>query len=276
MSNDLKLYCKIFGERNTGTNFLANCLKKNFHIKLLDDAGLPSAAHQRTFLPELRDRRARAEWREMVSELEHRRTLRSDFGWKHSAPPIQVMRDSEFASSTLFLYLVKHPVSWIMSLYDRDYHNILSKPDSVIAFAATEWVLRPRDNIGRQIVPSPLCLWNEKLRRYRAAIAEFPENSILLRYEDLLTDYQGQMAKVAEHFLRRNDGPHFRLLESSTKKEDLTYEDYQKKNERKMMDCPLELLDIVDQFIDSDLAESFQYRVSDWRKAIQKQQKIAE
>src|ERR1700749_4523347 len=75
------LYVKIYGERNSGTNFIERLVRRNFNAQLLQ-----SNNHIYGFLeegePQL-PKDARGPFRSRMLDLDCRRIRASEFGWKH-------------------------------------------------------------------------------------------------------------------------------------------------------------------------------------------------
>lgn len=85
---------KIFGERNSGTNFLAHLIKKN-----IKDINIFSFYYK------------------------------SATGWKHGFPRIELFKELD---STLFIFIIRDLNSWIKSMYFNPYHY--KKPNNINDF----------------------------------------------------------------------------------------------------------------------------------------------
>ncbi len=85
---------KIFGERNSGTRFLQNLLKKNIKDINILQAGFNKGT-----------------------------------GWKHGFPKIELFNESD---STLFIFIIRDLNTWIKSMYFNRYHY--KKPHNIHEF----------------------------------------------------------------------------------------------------------------------------------------------
>ena len=180
---------KVFGERNTGTRAV---------LAMLDAAeGVQGVAHEGVADEELEP------FEEMIREVEavysgpwkriyreaikdiRAETLGPLGTWKHAAP-LYDPAYREAGISTVFL--VRNPYSWIVSLYERPYHNMGKRGGALEAFLRFPWLTVGRDNVDR-ILPSPMLLWPLKLRAY-AAFAEAAKAdgvaTATIRFEDFV------------------------------------------------------------------------------------------
>lgn len=104
---------KIFGERNTGTNYLSNILQLNLRVKLL-----PSSAREIPLF-------FKFEWYKNLFFLI---TEKQNLGWKHAKPNKEILISRLSQNSKLVvLFLVKNPYSFLLSLHQRPYHNASKK-----------------------------------------------------------------------------------------------------------------------------------------------------
>ena len=95
------LFTKIFGERNTGATYLSKLIDKNFATdNLRGDFGVDRRVMRlvlQTYKP-----KERPFHNNRLQDEYHERILYSDFGLKHAAPPIDVIRAAPNSQSTLF------------------------------------------------------------------------------------------------------------------------------------------------------------------------------
>src|SRR5690554_5707917 len=97
---------KVYGERNTGTNYLEQLLELNVDLPRLPGV-VPS------FVARL-DRGAEAS-----RDAWFRLTRRWNLGWKHQAAPTPAQRASWRCGGVLFVTLTKNPYSWALSMHRR-------------------------------------------------------------------------------------------------------------------------------------------------------------
>src|SRR5262249_53975305 len=113
---------KLYGERNTGTTFMTNLLRRNFSVELLPGTpDRPNRSERERMMARLEQYsdEGRGIVLDRIGALETRRALPSALGWKHMHPPIELLKASpELARTTLFIVIVKHPIFWAQS-YQR-------------------------------------------------------------------------------------------------------------------------------------------------------------
>jgi hypothetical protein len=222
---------KLYGERNTGTTFMTNLLKRNFSIE---------------FLPGTPDRPNRAERERMmacveqysdvvrgivldrIGGLENRRALPSTLGWKHMHPPIDLLKAApELAKETLFIVTVKHPIFWAQS-YQR--HPINSYfPVRKVGFG--EFIRHPfipntRDNVDEPYFESIIDFYAAKVEGYRrlAGLGVLLE---VVRYEELIQDVPFFLNFVSKKYGIPRQGEKAIVLQTSTKRAETTLEQFQ-------------------------------------------------
>ena len=145
----MKLSLKIYGERNTGTNYLAKLIEKNFEVKILK--GQISKGSIFTF----------SEW---TKDLFFRISRNINLGWKHSVIDEKLVLNHK--SKPIVITLTKNPYSFLLSLYNRPYHYKGNKPNSFLSFLKEKWKLTDRDNCKLKSLDSPIDLWNFKNKSY--------------------------------------------------------------------------------------------------------------
>ena len=114
---------KVYGERNTGTNYLEQLASENLSVRIL--SGIVPRRYWQTFLT--RQLRAVAPERfagthEAARDRYFTRTFASTLGWKHMIPAPEAIGQNNL-SEVRFVMLVKNPYSWLLSLYRRPYHG---------------------------------------------------------------------------------------------------------------------------------------------------------
>ena len=206
----MKVRVKIFGERNTGTNYLKKLIADNFEVDIL--RGAISKGSLFTF-------------REWTKDLFFSLTKSNNLGWKHSKVDDNLLKNT--AQKTFVITLTKNPYSFLLSLYKRPYHYKGNKLSSFLDFLNHNWELRKRDNIqGSQSLETPIDLWNIKNGSY-IEFAKNNKNTIQIRYEDLLES----PIKIIEKISASIDLPlkkMFSNYHASTKDDNKRFSDYQK------------------------------------------------
>jgi hypothetical protein len=254
------LFTKVFGERNTGATYLGKLIDKNFATdSLRGDFGVDRRVMRlvlQTYKP-----KERPFHNNRLQDEYHERILYSDFGWKHAAPPIDVIRAAPHSQSTLFVLITKHPVHFLTSLHARPENPLLNDDDiSFDKFLSSEWPLSARDNLGVEALESPIALWNRKMQDY-LRVMEVAENVIHIRYEDILSDFESQMDRIADYIPKITAG-YGNIRRSIKAKDNMRFEDYQRryKYHKLKVDHKKRDLEYIYRKIDSEMMDTLGYR----------------
>lgn len=192
-------YVKIFGERNSGTNYVTKLVRKNSPVEILPNSSRLTDVERATM--EKLPREVRVVYREKILDLRHFQEIRQNFGWKHACIDFDELSASELFSDTLFICVIRHPINWIKSMYKVPHHTFASKAASLDDFIAGVWLLTERDRCGAVLLESPLELWNFKVASYIRAAAQ-AENIALVRHEDLLSNFECALDVLERHQIR--------------------------------------------------------------------------
>jgi hypothetical protein len=237
---------KIYGERNTGTRYLAKLLVRNLDVELLDGA---------------------APWvlrklfgsNEAARDLYFRASYRRNLGWKHAMAPSPEQLWRLAVEDVLFITLTKNPYAWLLSLHRRPYHGHTAA--SFADFVQARWPAVGRENSPGGYA-NPVVLWNEKNRSYlnlgRAACAHN------LRYEDLVCDPETVIAGLAQAFDLPRKRAHFQNVDESTKPEpDKRFGDYRSYylEERWRSKLDPTVLPLINAHLDEALMAHFGYQM---------------
>ena len=193
---------KIFGERNCGTRIFSLLLQKNLRVRCLPGT---AAELDPDGFGKTRDDEDKIDVVFKGVDAAH--------AWKHCATWFD---DVASLNDCLTLFVVKHPLAWLASLFDRPYHQIGPRAASIAGLAAMPWKTLGRERLGRRSF-KPLELYREKLASYfelapRVA-CEF------VRFEDLVLDPEAVLRRLGL------SGP-FIPHEPSTKDDNKTAADY--------------------------------------------------
>ncbi len=214
---------KIYGERNTGTNYLERVLRLNFAHKQLPGSQ-PLKTEDLEELTAIVPRPSRRLAWEMALDVSMADIRDSGFGWKHGVPPWDVLEARpKRRESTLFIVLSKHPADWVRSMHRKPYHCMFAHKDMELgAFMRQPWICMSKDGLNLQ--PHLVAMWNAKYRAW-LDLANVAEQVVYLRYNDLLTGFEDVMARIAVHLGPPKSGA-FRNLETSAKGEAVSRADY--------------------------------------------------
>lgn len=205
---------KVYGERNTGTNYLRDLIGLNLSVQLLRDTMPYSWAALQLLLP----------GKEGLPDFYFQRYGQENLGWKHCLPPQgeTLQGYAGCTPETGFITLTKNPYSWLLSLHRRPYHY-QGKTGSFDDFIRAPW-----KTVGRewapQAFPNPIALWNAKNRAYIALRDTLP--CLNLSYEALLDNPAMLLEEIGTHFELPRKSDQFRNKESSTKLDRNKHDDY--------------------------------------------------
>ncbi|MES2204461.1 MAG: sulfotransferase domain-containing protein [Pseudomonadota bacterium] len=232
---------KIYGERNTGTNYLMQLIENNIPIvKRNGSAYLISSANSSVDL-------------DKTGEL----------GWKHRLASAEYLQAKGVGrGAVLIVTLTKNPYSWLLSLHKRPYCPLEVRTQVIARKAAgvpvfQKWIeklfLGITRRLGRpglllrcrfpqwceyvkltfydfirntwfsecqgevtQASNNPVQLWNEKNKAYLALAEHY--NVLLLTYEELLAFPEATLRKITDRLGCKMS--HFNNLDRSAKNED--------------------------------------------------------
>jgi hypothetical protein len=233
------LYAKIYGERNTGTNYVEQLLHANFVVHCLQSNNRVYD-YVRAVGVEL-PKKERGKFRSKVVDIDCERVVSSEFGWKHGIPPVAEIRKAPHQKHTLFICIAKHPVAWLKSLLERPYNPVERPPETFAEFIRYAWPVTARDNMLSADRVNVIDLWNCKNRAYQDLPNE-TEKCLITAYEDILAEPARFMDRVAEHLFRRNKSFVWEL--PSSKGETMTFEDYRTKYDVKTLCSTISIEDV--------------------------------
>jgi hypothetical protein len=255
---------KIYGERNTGTNYLAMLTEHNLCARVLpgrvDDHDTLTQLTRRLsrFLPALTHR-----WHEAARDRFFEASFNDNLGWKHMNPdPDRIGPDA--LASVRFLMVVKNPYAWLLSLYQRPYH-VGARDTRFEEFLQRHlMVMQRRENIGPDPL-QPVEIWNRKMRGYMR-LREEADHAVIVRYEDFLTDEMGTLERVAAELGIAMRDRYVPVLEG-VKNDDMEishtdYADYYLSESWRRKLSP-EALEIINAMLAPEIVEAFGYEIID-------------
>lgn len=251
---------KIFGERNSGTNYVEQLVLRNFDVEVLRGvAPVPSFA-MRAFrrIVGLFSMRTADDLLERNRDRFFRDHFDQSLGWKHARVPVEKYDDATF-SRVGFLMLVKHPYAWALSLFRRPYHSGRRPEDgwTFERFLEAPYRVVEREELGREAL-CPAEIWNRKAASYVELERQAPF-SLTCKYENFLSSEDGELARVEERFgIRRQ---RHERVEASTKGDDKSHADYAAYylGERWREKLSSEAISIMNAGFDRSLVEHFGY-----------------
>ena len=250
-----KKLLKIYGERNTGTNYLGRLIDLNLDVQQIPGVipGWLSSVQRWVHGKELA--------RDSYFSLTYSRNL----GWKHSQvlPADEIRKLRICANDLYFVTLTKNPYSWLLSMYRRPYHRYFSRKPDLGTFLTTPWEKVKRENVAGEI-PGPVELWNIKNASYIQLQRKLPV--LNLAFEELLENPEEVLCQIGKQFHLEWKVDGFVNYDQSAKRFHLEdeskgtqfYRDYYL-NEKWKSDLSPSLISIINERLDDDVMNYFGY-----------------
>ena len=151
MLNNIKKI-KVFGERNSGTNFLIKLLQKNININICSSY------------------------------------YKDKTGWKHGYPKINL----EDIDETLYIFIIRDLESWLKSMYIRPYHIRKIKGINNFLTTKIKQAEKRKDhdmNINKD--ETNLTIFELRYKKIQSYLNTFNKlkNAIIINLEDIQKDY---------------------------------------------------------------------------------------
>ena len=200
---------KIFGERNTATNALKALIETNSASRVFPSV---SAELDPTSTERLRALKAERQAANPVAfaierEAEINRIFAgqpASHAWKHCATRFESV---ESLAGALVVFCVRHPLSWLLSLFRNPYHHQTQLPDTFEQFLEAEWRLTQRDNLPAPAL-LPHLLYEAKLQSYRACMQHLEAAGIAFRvvpFEDIVIRQEAVFEALAPALREASD-----------------------------------------------------------------------
>jgi hypothetical protein len=240
---------KMYGERNTNTNYMSKLIQLNLNAKEIPGVIPPIIMKLQNVLP----------GRELVRDIYFYLTYGKYLGWKHTCVKSQdALNKYQLVNSNLvFLTITKNPYSWLLSLYRRPYHQYYSDNPSFETFLQRQWKTIGRDNV-KTILTSPIELWNIKNKSYLQLDSK---NSTNVTTEEIFENPEGVIQRLSQKHCIERKCERFFNYESSTKdrsKNSAFYREYYI-SEKWRDDLSNEAIAIINESIDRELVSHFGY-----------------
>jgi hypothetical protein len=237
---------KIFGERNTGTNYLKALMETNLNVRIVPGSVPVKSGLMRNPL---------------LFDLLYDIRYKKHHGWKHGMPDPIRLEKLATSGETLFVTLIKNPYTFLQSLYRRPYHHQGVLPETFLEFVQTPWKVLRREHVPLHSFPTPVHLWNEKTRSYLELHRKLPNHTMLLTYESLLSDPEETIEYIGNTYGFRLKNDNFVNIIRSTKPDEKHYSDYRTYylEEVWRRDFPREAIPIINKNLDHNLMAQFGY-----------------
>lgn len=243
---------KIYGERNTATNYLSRLLRLNLRIKEIPGVVPPPIAKLQNLLP----------GNEWIKDAYFFFAYPYNLGWKHTCikPVAELQKQALVQNNDLvILTITKNPYSWLLSLHRNPYNQYYSTKPDFETFLSSPWKTVRRDNT-RKWLATPVELWNIKNYSY---LQLSKLRALNLTAEGILLDPQAMVDEISRQFAIDRLSGEFVDYDRSTKamgKNREYYRDYYL-NERWRDAMSTEAIEIINQTVDKKLMGHFDYKV---------------
>ncbi|MBL87340.1 MAG: hypothetical protein CMO82_11855 [Winogradskyella sp.] len=238
---------KIYGERNTGTNYLSKLISINFECELVK--GTVPINIDKVF--------RRLSSKESLRDFYFSIT-KNNLGWKHRELDETFLKSTPSNISIAFITLTKNPYSWLLSMYNRPYHMFNKKKLSFEEFLVEKCV-----PLGRECktgyYENPVDMWNKKNTSYINLAKQFEVE--LLTYEDLLFNPLEQLIKLKAKFnFIEKEGYPINYMKS-TKDDDKNADFYLKYYGEELWRSKLseENINVINKHLAEDIVDYFGY-----------------
>lgn len=213
-------FVKVFGERNSGTNFLNKLIEDNVDIVLLKHKPIPHINEAVAKLPV----GLKAIARERLIDLQRQEEFDQTYGWKHACVDIDVLKRSPLFTKTLFIFIVRNPFAFLNSLYQHPHNAVYKGWKDKTEFLQTPWLCNLRDRVTYPLLRNPVLLWNLKNKSFLQAQQFMPERSIMIRYEDVVLSPDSFGTRLSKHVNLKHDKLHVPM--GQVKKRSKNYSEY--------------------------------------------------
>ena len=244
------ILCKVYGERNTGTNYFRRLCVENTNLSFLRGGANPKVP-----------------W--LIRKCEPVRDLMCffqfpfDLGWKHAFPPGEWAVRLSFISPASHFFVAKNPYAWLCSLHQKPY-NRKQDPGEFSSFLRTPWKTLRRERAGRSQFDNPIQLWNEKYAAYLHFHRSYDFSSFLINYETILEAPHAFVRDIAQKTGATLTGDGIENIQTSPKVKDVKtfshYRDYYL-NQKYLEEMDEEDVTFISSELDASLVEDWGYRL---------------
>ncbi len=246
----MKKMIKIYGERNTNTNYLRRLIELNLDARQIQGVAPQNIMRLQRIFP----------GQERVKDLYFLFTYKNNLGWKHSyiKEPRIIKRCRLDLDNLNFITITKNPYSWLLSLHRNSYHQYYKEKPGFEEFLKTPWKTVGRENYKNLM--SPVELWNIKNSSY-FKLSSF--NCINITTESLFSSPESIINEINTTFSIKKLSSEFINFEKSTKnskKDSAYYQDYYLK-ERWRNNLTKNSIAIINEKVDKSLMHKFGYNV---------------
>ncbi len=236
---------KLYGERNTGTNYLSRITALNTNAVMLKGTA-PEFGILRRF--------------EFLKDGYFYFTQHENLGWKHSIPDVEAIKKHKDFNNLKIITVTKNPYSFLLSLFRKPYQIIGKRPATFDEFLKRKWITVNRENYKPKIFKSPAELWNAKNEAYISLHQKTNLPVLNLTYEKLLEDPEATISHIIQELkLQSKNG--FTNIARSTKEKGKDYDYYKDYylNELWRKELNDGQIKLINQYLNKDLLKHFGY-----------------
>ena len=245
-----KKLLKLYGERNTGTNYLEKLISLNFNVKQLKGT-VPR-------IPLLKKINKNEKLKNIYFDLFSTVNL----GWKHTYIDESLLKKKLSSNHKIgIILLVKNPYSFLLSLHKKPYHNPLKKLLVFEDFIVSDWKTQKRENLDINKI-NPVQLWNTKMDNCIEIKKIFNEHVILIKYEQLVSNPADVINAISDQFglIKPDKFKNYKRSTKSVYKDYKYYADYYT-NEKWRNDLNEESIKKINKYLNFQICKKLGYSV---------------
>lgn len=250
---------KIFGERNTATNYLELLVNENIHCEIIK-SNLPNRVKQVVRTIRKLDK-SLCNWRldEHIRDFLYLYPLSSRLGWKHRLLP-DTETKCNLPTDVYYLLTVREPFAWLSSMYKRPHNlSVETTEMSFSEFLRVQCRSVRREMTSFKFYENPIEIWNLKTR----AMLSFSKlrRSSIFRHEDLVLQPLEELERLSRELGVDFKNEEIVIPGESTKKDGRTKQDMELYIcEKKWMEAFSEAdIAFVRSKLDKSLTSQFDY-----------------
>lgn len=191
---------KVFGERNTGTNFVEAILRRNVDCEIVSGNLSRVYAWRFTLAYKLLPYDRAFQYVERRRDKIFAKRFAVDGGWKHAKTPNFPPGITSYPKGIGLIAITKNPYAWLLSLHRRPYQGTVHTRFNPLPFS--EFLRTPWETVGRECADTyyetPIHLWNDKVASYYDLPQHAP--TLIERYEQIIADIPNFLSDVSANF----------------------------------------------------------------------------
>jgi len=191
---------KVFGERNTGTNFVEALLKRNVDCEIVSGNLSRYYSWRFSLAYRLLPYNQAFKYVERGRDKIFAKRFAIDGGWKHAKTPNFPPNVEAYPAGMGLVAITKNPYAWLLSLHRRPYQGTIHTRANRLPFS--QFIRLPWKTVGRECAETsyetPIRLWNDKVASYFILPQYAP--TLIKRYEEVIVDIPHFLSDVSTTF----------------------------------------------------------------------------